>query len=188
VPEGAMVRRAGAREGDVIFVSGTIGDAALGLRFRLGTIDGAPAGAGIAHLADRYLHPRPRLALAEVLRRYAHAALDISDGLVGDLGHMLTASGVGGRIEAARVPLSPAAATLARSDPSALATILTGGDDYEILAAVPEAEADAYAAAAEAAGVPVTAIGTIVAGSGPARVIGPDGAAITFGRASHDHF
>lgn len=188
VPEGGMVRRAGAKPGDILYVSGTIGDAALGLRLRLGTLDGAAAGEGTAHLLDRYLHPQPRLALAEAVRLHAHAALDVSDGLVGDLGHMLKASGVGARIEAARMPLSDAARALAGSDPSALVSILSGGDDYEILAAVPPDRAAAFEAEAAAMGVPVARIGTILAEPGAPQVVDGDGRIIHLARASHDHF
>ncbi|HWJ76000.1 MAG TPA: thiamine-phosphate kinase [Kaistia sp.] len=188
VPSGMMVRRAGARVGDVLIVSGTIGDAALGLRLRLGTIDGALAGEGAAHLLDRYLHPQPRTVLADAVLRHASAALDISDGLVGDLGHMLKASGVGARIEAARLPLSAGARALVAAEPSALASVLSGGDDYEILASVPRDHVEAYRLAADAAGIAVTAIGEILAGAGPALVVGSDGAAIRLERASHDHF
>ncbi len=188
VPSGTMVRRAGARVGDLILVSGTIGDAALGLRLRLGNIGGTAAGEGAAYLLDRYLHPQPRTALAAAVRRHASAALDVSDGLVGDLSHMLKASGVGARIEAARVPLSPAARALVAADATALASVLSGGDDYEILASVPPGEVEAYRAAAAAAGIDVTVIGEIVAGNGPALVVGADGAPIRLERASHDHF
>lgn len=188
VPDASMVRRSGARVGDILFVSGTIGDAALGLRLRLGTIDAAPAGAAAAHLLDRYLHPQPRLCLADLLRRHAHAALDISDGLVGDLGHMLRASGVGAVLEAAKVPLSPAAALLVAHDRTALESVLTGGDDYEIIASVPPAEAELFQARAAAAGIAVTAIGHIVEGRGPAIVLDAAGAALSLRQGSHDHF
>ncbi len=188
VPSGRMVRRAGARVGDVLVVSGTIGDAALGLRLRLGSIDGGAAGEGADHLLDRYLHPRPRTALAAAVRRHASAALDVSDGLVGDLGHMLKASGVGARIEAARVPLSVAARALVAADPSALSSVLSGGDDYEILASIPPRNVAGYRAEAAAAGIDATVIGEIVAGAGPAVVIDADGTPIRLERASHDHF
>ena len=105
-PEGRDGAPLGAhRPGDVIFVSGTIGDAALGLRVRYGTIDPKPAGRGVKHLLDRYLHPQPRMALAPLLRRYATSAMDVSDGLVGDFAHICDASGVGGDIDALAVPL-----------------------------------------------------------------------------------
>src|SRR5690606_15997893 len=100
-----------------IFVSGTIGDAALGLRIRLGTIDGMPAGKAADHLLDRFLHPQPRVALAPVIRRFATASLDVSDGLVGDLAHICRQSGVGAEIAAAAVPLSAGAKALVAADP-----------------------------------------------------------------------
>jgi thiamine-monophosphate kinase len=187
LPPGTMVHRAGARPGDIVFVSGTIGDAALGLRLRLGTLDGAPAGPGADHLLDRYLHPRPRLSLAAAIRHHASAAMDVSDGLLGDLGHICEESGVGAVVEAAAVPLSAPAAALATANATALVTALTGGDDYEILATVPPAAAAAFAAEAEAAGVPVARIGRIVEGGGPPRVLGPDGRPLALA-GSFDHF
>jgi len=188
VPAGRIVRRAGAKVGDVIVVSGTIGDAALGLRLRLGTLDGAAAGEGATNLLDRYLHPRPRLGLAKGVLEFAHASLDISDGLIGDLGHVTRASGVTALVEAARIPLSPAARALMAVDPSVLASVLAGGDDYEILTTMPEARFSGYEALASQAGVPVTIIGRIVAGEGPPTVVDAAGAEIALGRASHDHF
>ncbi|MEO8668694.1 MAG: thiamine-phosphate kinase [Bauldia sp.] len=188
LPKGRMVRRKGARPGDLVFVSGTVGDAALGLRLRLGSIDGAPAGKGAKHLLDRYLHPQPRTRLAPVLRRFATSALDVSDGLVGDLGHICEESGVAATIEAAAVPLSRPATALVATDPSALVTVLTGGDDYEILSTVPPRSADAYAAAATAAGVPVTRIGTVTRGKAPPRVVGADGKDLELASQSWDHF
>ncbi|WEK49144.1 MAG: thiamine-phosphate kinase [Candidatus Kaistia colombiensis] len=188
VPAGRIVRRSGAKVGDVIVVSGTIGDAALGLRLRLGTLDGTTAGEGVSHLLDRYLHPQPRLGLAEAVRDFANAALDISDGLIGDLSHVTRTSGVSAVVEAARIPLSDAARALVAGDPTALASVLTGGDDYEILATMPEARLAAYKAAAARAGIPVTVIGGIIEGEGAPAVIDAGGAKITLGRVSHDHF
>ncbi len=167
------MRRAGARPGDVVFVSGTIGDAALGLRIRLGTLDAMPAGGSADHLLDRYLHPQPRIGLAPAVRRFATASLDISDGLVGDFAHVCRQSGVGGEIDAAAVPLSAGARAIVAADPSVLPTVLTGGDDYEILATVPAPTAEAFAEAAAEAGVPVTRIGRVIEGEGPPVVSGP---------------
>ena len=121
VPHGTMVRRAGAREGDLVVVTGTIGDAALGLALRQ---DPAAAArwklddAMRAHLLSRYLLPQPRNAVAEALRRHASAALDISDGLAGDLAKLTRVSGVGAAIAVERVPLSPAARQVLASDPA----------------------------------------------------------------------
>lgn len=188
VPTGRMVRRDGARVGDAIVVSGTLGDAALGLRLRLGTIDASPAGQGTAHLLDRYLHPQPRLGIAAAVQRHATASLDISDGLMGDLAHITGMSGVSAIVESPALPLSDPARALVASDPSALISVLTGGDDYEILATVPTDRLDAYRTEALAAGVPVTVIGRIVEGSDAPVAIGQDGNPIRLGRASHDHF
>lgn len=186
VPTGGMVRRSGARAGDALVVTGTIGDAALGLRLRLGTI--APPSEGATHLLDRYLHPQPRSALAGAIRRHAHAALDISDGLMGDLAHMTRASGVSAEIEAAAVPLSAAARELVGRDDSALGTVLTGGDDYEILASVPMTRLDAFRDEAREANIPLTVIGRIVEGAGLPRAFDGRGQLMSMGRASHDHF
>lgn len=185
VPKGEIVRRAGARAGDVIFVSGTIGDGALGLGIRQARI---AKGKGSRHLLDRYLHPQPRTALAAVVRAYASAAMDVSDGLVGDLAHICDVSGVGAEIDAHSLPLSPAAAAVLAADPRALPVILNGGDDYEILATVPEREADGFERDAEAAGVPVTRIGRIVRGRAAPIVRDAGGRAIKLTGGSHTHF
>jgi len=159
---GGEVRRGGARPGDLVFVSGTIGDGALGLEAAQGKLDGRLDPADVAFLADRYRLPRPRVALGPRLSGLASAMMDVSDGLVGDLGHICTVSGVAGVIEAGKVPLSPAAARL----PNRMVAVLTGGDDYELLfTAPPERQANVLAAAG-AAGVSVTAIGRIAAGQG----------------------
>ncbi|HVZ15048.1 MAG TPA: thiamine-phosphate kinase, partial [Bauldia sp.] len=175
VPKGEMVLRSGAEPGDVVFVSGTIGDAALGLRIRQGRLKLARGGKA---LVDRYLSPQPRVALAPVILRHASAALDVSDGLVGDLGHICDVSGVGAEIRAPAVPLSAAARAALDADPRMLGSILNGGDDYEILEAVPEREADAYVAEAADAGVPVARIGTILRGKGPPTVVDGRGKAV----------
>jgi thiamine-monophosphate kinase len=188
LPRGTMVHRAGARPGDLLYVTGTIGDAALGLAIRLGEIDRHSLGRFAHPLLDRYLHPQPRLAIAAAIRRHASAALDVSDGLVGDFGHICDVSRVGGVIEAARVPLSPAAARLVAADASALERALTGGDDYEILAAIAPRQAVAFERAARRAGVDVTRIGHVTKGEGAPTVLGRDGRPLTFGHASFDHF
>jgi len=184
VPRGEMVLRSGAEPGDVIFVSGTIGDAALGLRVRQGKLH-LPRG-GKA-LVDRYLNPQPRVVLAPAVLRHASAAMDVSDGLVGDLGHICDVSGVGAEIHAPAVPLSTAARAALRADPKLMAPILNGGDDYEILATVPERVADAYLAEAADAGVPITRIGTILREKAPPVVRDGDGRTIRIA-GSHAHF
>jgi thiamine-monophosphate kinase len=190
LPEGTMVRRAGARPGDHVIVTGTIGDAALGLKLRKER--GAPKRwrldtAMQRHLLARYLLPEPRNALAEALRLNASAAMDVSDGLAGDLGKLCRASGVGAEIEVARVPLSKAARAALDADPKAIETILTGGDDFEVVAAIPPAALDVFLTAARVVGVPVTVIGQVTAGKA-ARLVGAGGRPLRFARASFSHF
>jgi len=186
VPEGTMVRRAGARPGDRIFVTGTIGDAALGVVLRRGASWGLSA-AQREHLASRYLLPQPRNALAETVRTHASAAMDVSDGLAGDLAKLVRVSGVAARVEVSQVPLSDPAKAAIAIDPTLIETALTGGDDYEIVCTVAPAKADAFRNAAKTAKVPATEIGEIVAGEG-AQFLGGDGKALVFKRASYSHF
>jgi thiamine-monophosphate kinase len=190
VPRGGMVRRGGARPGERLYVSGTIGDAALGLGLRRGDADarGWPLeDAGRDELVRRYLRPEPRLRLQAALRAHASAAMDISDGLVIDCGRMCLASGVGARIEAPRVPLSSPAREVMSADASALQRMLTGGDDYEILAAIRAGDEAAFEAAANAAGIAVTDIGAIGAEGSGLSVIGADGLPLAFARPGYDH-
>ena len=186
LPKGEMVLRSGARPGDAVFVSGTIGDGALGLRIRQGILSERARGA--KHLLDRYLHPQPRTALSPALRRCASAAIDISDGLVGDIGHICEVSGVGAELESNLVPLSPAARAALAAEPGLLSVVLNGGDDYEIAATVPESSAVAFAREAERAGVPVTRIGRIVRGKGPPAVKDVAGNVVRLTTRSHTHF
>ena len=132
--------------------------------------------------------PQPRNAIAEAVRVHATAAMDVSDGLVGDLGKLCAASEVSAEIEVARVPLSEAARAIVASEPSAIERVLTGGDDYEIVCTIPPEKLEAFRAAAEAARVPVTEIGRIVAGRAPPRFLGRDGEAMTFKQGSFSHF
>lgn len=187
VPRGRMVQRSGAKPGDAIFVSGTIGDAALGLGIRRGTLR-APSRKTSAWLEDRYLHPQPRVSLAPVLRRFATSAMDVSDGLVGDLAHICEVSTVGAEIRAESVPLSEAARVLVGNNETAMKTVLTGGDDYEILATVDPANAAEYARAAARAGVPVSRLGVIVEKRFGPTVIGKGGKPIAFKALGHTHF
>lgn len=178
VAPGTALRRAGAAPGDLLFVSGTIGDGALGLLAARGEI-ADPGGT----LADRYRLPRPRLALGRRLHGIATAAMDVSDGLVQDAGHLCRSGGLGVAIEAALVPLSPAARAAGR-----LALCLTGGDDYELLFAVPPGREAALRAAAAACDTPVTRIGAFEAGPAGVSVRGPDGAVMALGAGGWSHF
>lgn len=189
IPRAAMVERKGARPGDLLAVTGTIGDSALGLGIAMQQ-DGAWASAlsnsDKAYLVDRYRRPRPRLALASALRTHAHAAMDISDGLLGDCAKLLAASGVGGTIAAHHVPLSEAARHAQNADPTCLERVLTGGDDYEILCAIPPDAWEDFAAAASAVHVPLTPIGQVTEGEG-LHVLGEAGP-LNFASLSYTHF
>jgi thiamine-monophosphate kinase len=190
VPHGGMVRRKGARPGDVVVATGTVGDAALGLALRQ---DAAAAGrwrldaAGRDHLNSRYLLPQPRTAIAEALRRHASAAMDVSDGLAGDLAKLCRASGVSADVATADVPLSPAAREAAAAEPALIETILTGGDDFEVIATVAPDRLETLRREAAAAGVTITRIGTVGAGQG-AHFRDADGRALVFRRPSYSHF
>jgi thiamine-monophosphate kinase len=140
------------------------------------------------HLLSRYLLPQPRNAIAESLRRHARAALDVSDGLAGDLGKLCRVSGVGAAVAVARVPLSAAARQVLSVDPQAIETILTGGDDFEVVASVPGDHVKAFCAEAAEAGVALTEIGVVVAGPREARFLAADGGTLAFKRASYSHF
>ncbi|MGE3148383.1 MAG: thiamine-phosphate kinase [Pseudorhodoplanes sp.] len=183
VPHGGMVRRRGARSGDAVMVSGTIGDAALGLQLCLGDKRARSwrlPKAAQNHLVGRYRLPRPRVALAQLIRRHASAAMDVSDGLAGDLAKLCRESGVSAAIDVAQVPLSAAAR---RVKDRALETILTGGDDYEILFTARPDRVSAF----RKAGVPVTVIGTVVAGDAPPAFV-LDGRRLIFGSPAFSHF
>lgn len=186
VPHGEAVRRSGAVPGDVVFVSGTIGEGALGLLAARGELDLLGEDER-ARLVARYRQPQPRVALAPALRAQAHAAIDISDGLAGDLDKLCQVSGVSAEVNVERIPLSPAARAAIASDPALLDRCLAGGDDYEILCAVAPERALRFEEEAMAAGVPVHAIGTIVEGAGPARFTGPDGSVRLLARRSFSH-
>lgn len=191
VPAGTRLPRAAAGENDILYVSGTIGDAALGLRLR----DLPPPGWSKAlsaesqvFLRERYLLPQPRLQLRNALLASAHAAMDISDGLAGDLAKLLRASGLTADIDIADVPVSAAAQDALRQDPDLLETLLTGGDDYEVLAAVPPGRADAFEDAAAQAAIPVRRVGTACRGANPPVFRRGGGAGITFKSLSYSHF
>jgi thiamine-monophosphate kinase len=189
VPHGKMVRRATAKPGDAVVVTGTIGDSALGLLKRKDSLlekRWALTNEQNDYLGARYLLPEPRTALADAVLRHASAAMDVSDGLAGDLGKLARASGVAAEIDVARVPLSDAAQAALAADATLLETILTGGDDYEILLTLAPDELAGLRAAAQTADVEITEIGRIAAGQG-ARFV-RDGKAMVFARPSYSHF
>ncbi|HEX2724797.1 MAG TPA: thiamine-phosphate kinase [Beijerinckiaceae bacterium] len=190
VPSGGMVRRTSARPGHRICVTGTIGDAALGLAVHRGSADAAILalpGPDKSYLIERYLYPRPRLAVAETLRRHAAAAMDISDGLAGDLAKMMRASGASAEVETACIPLSPAAGAAVAKNPALIDLLVTGGDDYEILCAVPEDRLAGFLAETAALGAPATVIGTVTAGDGLPVFRSPHGER-RYERGAYQHF
>jgi thiamine-monophosphate kinase len=157
-PIGRIIHRGGARSDDVIFVTGSIGDAALGLRALRGTVP-ALAPAATAFLVDRYRLPQPRVHLGQRLTDIATSAIDLSDGLVADLRHICAVSRLSAIIESSSVPLSPAAREVIYNDPRHLETALTGGDDYEILFTAPATAAIPLAELSRSCGVAITSIG-----------------------------
>jgi thiamine-monophosphate kinase len=183
VPSGTMVKRSGAQVGDHVLVSGTIGDAALGLRVRKGELADASG-----YLVSRYRVPQPRMALAEILRAHASAAMDVSDGLVGDLTKLCAVSNVSADIEVPRVPRSEAAEGALAGDCELIKPILTGGEDYEILCTVSPDRAAAFQSEATRAGVPVTEIGRVVEGDAPPRFLNPEGQPLIFLHTAYSHF
>jgi thiamine-monophosphate kinase len=191
VPAGKMMHRSGARPGDRVVVTGTIGDAVLGLdvlKRGAGAAALAADAAAAAMLIGRYRVPQPRSALAAAVREHAHAAMDVSDGLAGDLAKLCAASGVSAAIDAPSIPLSPVAAGLVAQGAVSLETLISGGDDYEILCAVAEDRFEAFAQAAREAGVAVTSIGTIIAGSAIPSFLDAQGRELALKRRSYSHF
>ena len=189
LPHGAMVRRATAKLDDVIAVTGTIGDAALGVlihrdadvakQWRLSS-------AASEHLRQRYLLPQPRNALAEALRKHASAAMDVSDGLAGDLAKLCRASGLAAEVDVDAVPLSDAAHAVLSADAKLIERIMTGGDDYEIVLTLPAVRFGTFRTAAESAGVPVSKIGQVTSGQG-VRFL-REGKTLSFAQPSYSHF
>jgi thiamine-monophosphate kinase len=190
VPAGHMVRRGTAKPGDRLLVSGELGLAATGLRLRR-----EPALAQCWQLSERevtdalhkFLRPQPRLSLAPVLLQHASAAMDLSDGLVKDCARMCSASGVGAVIRAGAILRSGATLKASLADPGHWREILAGGDDYEVLAAVPPTEVAALRAAVAQLDYPLTEIGEVTA-SGTVVVLGPDGGPMPLGSTGWDHF
>ena len=191
VPAGSMVRRSGAKVGDRVVVTGTIGDAALGLDI----LNGGPIAKALADdlggkemLIARYRIPQPRNALATVMRDHASAAMDVSDGLAGDLAKLCAASGVSAAIDVSSVPLSATGRKLLAGGVIGIDTIVSGGDDYEILCTISEHCYESFARQANQAAVAVTTIGTVIAGTANPRFLDAQGRELTLPRHSYSHF
>lgn len=186
VPRGQALLRSGARAGNDIYASGTLGEARLALEAFRGTVSLPAAVFEAARI--RMEQPTPRVALGEALRGLATAAIDVSDGLLGDLGHILRGSGVGARIEAAMAAglMNPDCAAVL-DEQRRLEYVLAGGDDYELLFTAPVSQRDAVQAAALKAGIAVTRIGAIEAAAG-LRLVDASGQPIQRRYGSFDHF
>jgi thiamine-monophosphate kinase len=190
VPAGQMVMRQGANCGDYVYVTGTIGDAALGL-----ALCKTPKPAWADHLTpaesrdliDHYLHPSPKLALRDALRLHASSAMDISDGLAGDLAKLCKASQVTSTIQREKIPLSVAASKALFVAPELYDMIITGGDDYEILCTISGAKASAFEEQARLCKVQVTPIGVINEEGGLPVFVHED-QNMTYTRGSYSHF
>ena len=182
----ACLTRAGAGEGDDIYVSGTVGDATLGLRAVRGELANLTP-EDHAALAERFRLPVPRLALGAALVGLATCAIDVSDGLVADLGHVCEESGVAARIGADVVPLSPAAMRVVDGGEAEIADLVTGGDDYELLFCAPLSKRGAIEAIGRRLELAVSRIGTIEHGQG-VTVVDADGQPLALGRAGYTHF
>ncbi|MEQ9042615.1 MAG: thiamine-phosphate kinase [Alphaproteobacteria bacterium] len=186
VPAGKALRRSGARAGDAVYVTGTIGDGALGLAVLQGSAPDLP-GPAREHLVTRYRLPEPRTGFGEGLIGIAHAAIDVSDGLIADLGHVAEQSDLSASIEAARIPLSEAATAFLAKDPGLLSTVLAGGDDYELLFTADAAKEGEIMALAKRHNLQVTHIGATGKGEG-VRVLDPEGSPISLERQGYRHF
>ena len=183
VEESRALRRSGARPGDGVFVSGTLGDGALGLRAAQGDLCEAKQDA-VAALADRYRLPRPRTALGQSLAGIATASADVSDGLIADLGHIAEASAVGARIEIERLPLSDEAREIVMDCRELLSMAATGGDDYELVFTAPDKKIATFLE--NWSGVSVTRIGTITTETS-VRAVYTHGVTVSFVRAGFRH-
>ena len=191
VPQGHAVLRLGAKPGDRLYVSGTIGDAYLGLRLLQDPARAKSWGLSeedVAFLVERYRRPMPRYDLAPLVRNFAQASVDVSDGLVGDIEKLCRGSHVAMTLNTERVPFSPAARKALASDPDLLPALITAGDDYELVVAVPPCGTAAFEAEAEAKQSRFTAIGEAAAGEASVTVLDAKGEAIVLSHRGFSHF
>ena len=186
VPTGSALTRGGAQPGDGVYVSGTIGDATLGLAIVKGDLEIENA-ADREALIERYRMPAPRIDLGQGLRGVADAAIDVSDGLIADIAHIATGSGVGLELNIGMVPLSAPARRLSERDSSWVERLLTGGDDYELAFTAPTDATDRVADAANQGGVSVSLIGRVTDRSG-VQLIGEGGVPRLFANRGWTHF
>ncbi|MEQ9111462.1 MAG: thiamine-phosphate kinase [Rhodospirillaceae bacterium] len=185
VRDGSVLRRNGAEAGHHLWVSGTIGDGALGLLAARGELENLSTKEQ-SHIIARYRVPEPRLALGKALVGVASACIDVSDGLISDAAHLAHASGLACHILQSAVPLSSAARADLQTNSQHIETILTGGDDYELLFAAPSDAEDTILAMTKQAGVNVCRIGEFTTGTG-VHVVDDDGIALEFHRQGYQH-
>jgi thiamine-monophosphate kinase len=191
VAAGRMVHRCGAKAGDQVVVTGTIGDAALGLDILKGGKVATALAADAASrdmLVGRYRVPEPRNALALAIRAHAHAAMDVSDGLAGDLAKLCAASGVSAVIDLKSIPLSTAASAALKAGSVTVGEMISSGDDYEILCTIPQDACEDFVRMAQAAGVVATPIGTVIAGDSWPKWLDAEGKELQLTRTSYSHF
>jgi thiamine-monophosphate kinase len=185
------VLRLGAKPGDRLYASGTIGDACLGLRLLrepgLGAIWGLSED-DVAFLVNRYRRPGPNNHLALLVRNFAQAAIDVSDGLVGDIEKLCEVSHVGANIETARVPFSPAARKVLARAPDLLPVLITAGDDYCVVAAVSETSGPGFESEAEAMGAPFTQLGKVLPAGAGLNVVDAEGHPLELKHKGFRHF
>ncbi len=189
--QGAMIKRSTAKPGDHLFLSGTIGDAALGLKLRKQPALAAQwqlDSTATTFLIDRYTNPTPRLDLVDLLTTYASAAMDLSDGLLKDLEKLCQASKCSAQVNLSKLPLSDPLLTVVKQDESIRDLALSWGDDYEILTAVPQIKAKDFLSAAQNQGCKVTHIGQITTGLALPIYCDEDGQKITIKAKTFDHF
>jgi thiamine-monophosphate kinase len=185
VPQGVTIRRHNAAPGDIIFVTGTIGDAGMGLELLKN--EAKQRSDDCAELVSRYRVPRPPLAFGQALRGIASASLDVSDGLIADLGHIAEVSHVRMEIDADRVPLSPQLRRMSGGSPAVVARAATAGDDYEIAFTVPASKRGAVEMAASQTNTSVTEIGRVLSGRG-AALTDAQGNEIPLAHRGYSHF
>ncbi|WP_319531382.1 thiamine-phosphate kinase [uncultured Cohaesibacter sp.] len=188
VAKGRMIVRPRARVGDDVYVTGTIGDSALGLLIQKGGLPEGISKADLDWLKDRFLLPQPRITCAPLLLEVANAAMDISDGLVGDAAKMARAANVCVEITETAIPLSLAARNVLAKDQNLFERVLFGGDDYELLFTADPGQRPAIAHEAESLGVPVTRIGRIIEGAGVTCINADGGITPLAKKASFEHF
>lgn len=189
VPEGKAVRRMTASIGDAVFVTGTLGDSSIGLALHrdAALLADELSRGDRGYLTARYLRPSPRLKLTAVLRDHASAALDISDGLAKDLARLVAGPAGGADVDFARLPLSASARNVVKLDQGWRQSVISGGDDYELLFSVPQAKREEVVAACEGLGVKVTHVGDISPTPG-VRIHDGERGLLSTGAGGYDHF